>query len=425
MFANKSKVLVVTYEQKRLIANILSLGAIQGANYVLPLLTVPYLVRVLGPDYFGLIAFSTATIAYFGLMTDYGFNLSATQQVSINRGNRLKIVEIFNSVLIVKATLMFVSFIVLLIVLLCFDKFNQNWPLYLITFSAIVGQVLTPIWLFQGMERMKYIAYLEIAAKLFFTLCVFAFVDGEDDYLLVPAFASFGAFVSGFVSLFLARKIFRLYFSWQSFEVIRYQVIEGWHVFLSTISISLYTTSMVFILGIFTNNMIVGYFSSAFKILQAVKGLYTPVSQAIYPLISKRLSEDRASGLAYVKKFKNCLSIIMFFISAGLYFFSESIVLLLLGDQYRESVVLLRIMAVVPFFVVLSNVFGMQIMLNLGYKKQFSQILFVSAIIGFFAGGLAIYFFKGVGAAASLLIVEVFVTLYMYIYLRYWKKIEC
>jgi hypothetical protein len=74
---------------------------------------------------------------------------------------------------------------------------------------------------------------------------------------------------------------------------------------------------------------------------------------------------------------------------------------------------------------VLSNVFGMQLMLNLGYKKQFSQILFLSAFVGFIVGGSAIYFYKGIGAAIALLSVEIFVTLYMYVYLRYWKRIEC
>ncbi|EKG91177.1 polysaccharide biosynthesis family protein [Vibrio paracholerae HE-16] len=407
-----------TEEKRRLASNILSLGVLQGANYILPLLTVPYLVRVLGPEYFGKLAFATATITYFMLVTDYGFNLSATRQISIHRYNKDKVNEIFSSVMMIKTALMVVSFGLMSLLVFSFEKFSQNWEVYYITFGMVIGQVLFPVWFFQGMERMKYITYLNLGAKAFFTVCIFIFVKEKADYLLVPLLTAMGFIVAGIWSLYLVKKEFNVRFTWQTVATLKHQLVEGWHVFFSSIAISVYTISTTFVLGLFTNNTVVGYFAAADKIVQATKGLYQPVSQAIYPLIGKKIHEDKQAGLTFVHKITWVVGTGMFLISVLLFLLAEPIINLMLGQQYQQSILLLQIMAFLPFIIALSNIFGIQTMLNLGYKQAFSRILVVAAILGVGLSLVLVPIYEGLGIAVTLLAVECFVTVIMYFYLK-------
>jgi polysaccharide transporter, PST family len=379
---------------------------------------MPYLVRVLGPEYFGLLAFATATIAFFMLITDYGFNLSATRQISIHRADKAKVNEIFSSVMMIKTVFMILSFGIMSLLVFGFEKFSQHWEVYFITFGIVIGQVFFPVWLFQGMERMKYITYLNIGAKAFFTVCIFIFVHEQADYLLVPLLTALGFIASGLWSLYLVKKKLDVSFHMQSLETIRFQLAEGWHVFFSSMAISLYTTSTVFILGIFVNNTVVGYFAAADKIVQAVKGLYIPVSQAIYPLIGKKIHEDKQAGLVLIHKTTRVVGTGMLMISALLFVFSEPIVHFLLGRQYQQSVLLLQIMSFLPFIIALSNIYGIQTMLNLGYKEAFSRILVIAMVMGLGLSLVLVPVYEDVGTAITLLIVEVFVTTLMYFYLK-------
>ena len=201
-------------DKKRLLENFLSLSVLQGANYILPLITLPYLVRVLGPEKFGLIAFAQAFIQYFNILTDYGFNLSATREVAVNRNDKAKISEIFSSVIIIKLGLLLISFLIMSFIVFYFGKFRKNWLVYYLTFGIVIGQAIFPVWFFQGVEKMRYVTFLNISAKLFFVSLVFFFVHHVSDYIYVPIFYSLGYLLSGFLSLYIAVRKFkiRMYF---------------------------------------------------------------------------------------------------------------------------------------------------------------------------------------------------------------------
>jgi PST family polysaccharide transporter len=404
--------------ERQLFDNIISLFLLQGANYILPLITIPYLVRVFGPELFGLLSFSSSTIGYFVLITDYGFNLSATRQVSIYRDDKSKINQIVSSVMIIKVFLMLFSLALLCILVSYVDFFKKDSALYFVTFGTVVGQVFFPVWFFQGMEKMKHVTILNIISKVIFTVLIFFFVKDKSDYLWVPILTSLGFFVSAIWSFYLLKKVFKIQFSLQKFNDLKAQLFDGFHIFFSSISISLYTNSITFILGIFTNNTIVGYYSGAEKIIQAIKGLYSPVSQAIYPYIGKRISENKLSGLQTIKKVTKLVGGSMLVISIFVFFFSENLVSILLGSGFQESVKILMILSFLPFFVSLSNMLGIQTILNLGYKKAFSFIVMISAVIGICLNLILVPTYKAEGSAWSVLIVEILVTINMAFFLK-------
>lgn len=422
MYNNLKRRILNTNEKKRLVGNIISLGTLQGINYILPLLTMPYLVRVLGPEYFGLLAFANATIGYFMLVTDYGFNLSATRQISINREDRNKVIQIFSSVMTIKALLLIISFVVMAILVVSFEKFSDHREIYFLAFGMVIGQMLLPSWLFQGMEKMRNIAFLNIFAKTIFTLCIFIFVDEQADYLLVPFFNSLGFIIAGVLSLFLVRKEFSVCFRWQAVPELKCQFVEGWHVFSFNIWKGMYTVSVTFILGIFTNNSVVGYFSAAERIIQAVKGLYQPVSQAIFPLVGKKLQDDKATGLAFIGKISWMIGIAMFIVSLLLFVFARPIVEILLGNQYFQSILFVQVLAILPFVIFLSNMLGVQTMLNLGYHEEIRRILSTAAILSVLLSMVVVPLYGGLGSSVIVVAIEVFITFAMWISLT--KKLK-
>jgi len=404
--------------KKRLMGNFLSLLFLQGANYIFPLITLPYLVRVLGPEKFGLIAFAQAFIRYFIILTDYGFTLSATKEISIYRDNKEKISKIFNSVIMIRIGFMLISFFILSFLVFTIPKFRVDWLIYFFTFGMVLGNVLFPVWFFQGMERMKYITSLNITAKLIFTTSIFIFIRKMQDYIYVPLISSLGSIIAGMLSLWIVYNNFKVNFTLPDFREIKYQLKEGWHIFISTVAISLYTTSNTFILGLFTNNTIVGYYSAAEKIIKASYGLLTPVSQTAYPYISKLVTESKQRTLDFIRKLVRLVGMGTFILSLFLFMLAAPIINTVLGKQYQQSIIVLKILAFLPFIIGLSNILGIQTMLTFNLKRTFSRILISAGLLNVTLALILSPLYQHIGVSIAVFVTEMFVTLSMFFYLE-------
>ncbi len=378
---NKIKSFLNQKEKKTILQNFFSLSFLQAANYLLPLITLPYLVRVLGPERFGLVAFAQAFIQYFMILTDFGFNLSATREISIHREDNKKVSEIFVSVFIIKLALVILSFLVIIIVVNCFEKFYLEKEIFYLTSLSVIGWAMFPQWFFQGIENMKFITLFNVAAKLLFTISIFLFVVSSNDYLFLPILNSASLFISGVFSLFVSIKYFNISLEFPSIKAIKYHFKEGWYIFLSNLFINLYTTTNSVFLGIFTNNTIVGYYSAAERILKAFQYLGMPINQVLYPYLSKLFVENKDKAILIFNKMFKIILILTFILSLLLCFFSPFIVKLVLGDKYNQSIIILTLMAWVLFSSWGNYSLGINGLINFGYKEIFTKIVLIFGAI--------------------------------------------
>ena len=139
------RIFQIIESNKVLFKNFTSLSLLQIANYIFPLITLPYLVRVLGPEKYGLVSFAIAFAGYFTIITDYGFNLSATQEISINRNDKERVAEIFSSVITLKIMFFIISSLIFFAILFFISQFHEHRFLFFVTFLSVLGTALFPL----------------------------------------------------------------------------------------------------------------------------------------------------------------------------------------------------------------------------------------------------------------------------------------
>lgn len=402
--------------KKRLLSNFFSLSILQLLTYLIPLLTIPYLVRVLGVANFGLISFVAAVVSYFQIVVDFGFNYTATREISIHRDNNEMLNEIFSSVMTIKFILSVVCAILMCILLLFVVKFSKDWDIFLLTFGVIIGQMLFPVWFFQGLERMKYITYLNILSKSIFTITIFVFVKNSNDYFWVPLLNSLGMIIVGVWSLLIIRNEFGISYRIQTLSKLMFYFRDGWNIFISNLAVSLYSATTLVLLGLFTNNIVVGYYSIADKLILAIKGMISPISQALFPYISRLALNSKDQVLDLLKKMIFVFGTVMLIISLFIFVFADIVVVKLFGINASDSIIILRILSIIPFLVSLDTILGVLNMLVFKRNKEYRNIILCSGILNLLIALLLIPTYKHIGAAISVLFVELLITISLFVY---------
>lgn len=408
---------------KQLISNFISLFTLQGLNYILPLITVPYLLRVLDVELFGLLSFATAFVMYFVVITNYGFQLTGTRMVSVYRKDKEKINEIFSAVMMIKFFLLLVSALLLFIIVFSVKQLRVDMYVYFLAFGTVIGHVLFPVWFFQGMERMKYITYINVISKSVFTLLIFIFVKSKSDYLIVPFFTSMGFVVSGILSLIIIKKKFKVQFYIQSIDTLKEYLYDGWHVFIANVYTNIYSTTNVVLLGFVTNNTIVGYYSVAEKITGAIAGLFLPINQTLYPYLSRIFSENKIRFKLMTKKISLILLILSLLFFIGSYYFSSELVYLVSGEHneiinFILSILLFRVLSS-PFSNFYSNT-----LIIVSEKAKYMKVMNITVLLNVLFVFPSIYFFHLKGFSISFIALLWIHTAILYKYVKE-IKYEC
>lgn len=373
--------------KKNLLENFLSLGALQIISYVIPLITLPYQSRVLGVEKFGLVFFAYAFMAYFMVLTDYGFNLSATREIAVNRHNKNNISNIFSSVTCIKILLLILSYLILLVVSILVPKIHENWLVFQLSFLMVIGNAIYPVWFFQGMERMKYITFLNILSKIIFLILLFVFVKHQSDYMLVPLLNSLGFIVSGIIGMYFAIKHLGAKFYIPSFHSIKKQFKYSSEFFLSRVSVALYTNTNSFCLGLISSNIMVGYYVAAEKIYTAISGMVYPLTNAIYPYIAKN------KDIKLFRKILFLVVIINICICTFVYTFAPQIITIFYGAEMLKANEILRIFCLLTMISVPHMMLGYPLLGAMGYTKEVNASVIISSI--FHVMGLTVLYLIG------------------------------
>jgi len=414
---NKIYDLLKDKEKKVVVQNFLSLGLLQGANYILPLLILPYLVRVLGAEKFGLVMFAQSFSIFLTVFVDFGFNISGTREISLAKKSKSKTGEIFLAIMSIKLLLIVVAFSILYVVVNLFTRFSVDAEVYLLSFGVVIGQALFPVWFFQGIEKMKFVTIINILAKVIFTVLVFLLIKTESDYYKVPIYNSLGFIVSGFIGFYLSFQYLEI--KRPKISLIKQLFADSSSLFVSNFATSMYTASNVFILGLFSGNVIAGVYSSMEKLTLAVKNVYVPFYQALYPWVSRQEDSQKKQ---IINKIMPPVFFVSTLITLGTLLFAKSILEIVYDDVLITSYAnVFRILSFISIFSGLNMLYNMLYFPAIKRYKVRMNILISGGLFNMTMNLILVQFYDIYGVAIIVATTEL---LLVFIGYYYFKKLS-
>jgi polysaccharide transporter, PST family len=383
--------------RRGLVQNVLALYSVQFVNYLLPLITIPFLTRVLGAEGWGLYAFFQSFALYANTIVDYSFIMAGTRDVSRQRANLSGRADLLAGV--IGAKLLLASGVLISCLMLHFlvPAFHAHPLIYWMGIFWGVSLAFNLLWYFQGMERMRTAAALDLSAKSLATAAIFLVVKTPGDTWKVFFLYTIANLLSLGVASFLTfRRVPLRRPTWRlSLQTLR----TGWHLFTARFAVNTFAAGNSFILGLFAPPVAVGFFAGADKISKASASLCEPITSALFPRLALIVHESPDHALNLVRR----SFVAMFCISGGLsvLIFTAAPVLIrnILGPGYGDAVVMLRIMSPIPVIIALTNVFGVQWMLSLRLDRQFNAVIISSAILNLILALVLASQFGGLGIA--------------------------
>ncbi|NNU98273.1 oligosaccharide flippase family protein [Geobacillus sp. DSP4a] len=418
--------MIIKEDVKRIITNTTLLSSLQIFNYIIPLFLFPYLTHTLGTTIFGIWMLSLNIIQYLNILIDYGFNLSATKKVAIWKRNKEKIAELFTSVMFIKFLFFTTAFcIVVLFSEIINNLFRLPNNLLLEMFLYLFGLILTPFWLFQGLEQLKIPTLLNLVARIFSMFASFICIKNANDIYLLPIINGIPLVITGCISwVILYKQEIKLIIP--KWKLIKKEIVDGFDLFISSISVSLYTILNSILLGIFAGPQYVAYYSICEKIIQVTKSIITPVFQATYPFMAKTLNEKRKINWGVLKILFLLSLLIGSIIILILNIFNDTILNYFLHGEFNNSVkATLLLMSFIPLISFLNNSLFIQTLVPLGESKYLRKATFLAGFINILFVSLFAGTLKELGSSMGYVLSELSVLILGIIKVYMYSKREC
>jgi len=366
----------------------------------------PYLARTLGEGQFGLISFSVGFVSLFFPFVEYGFMLTAPRDLSLHQGNVSEIGKISSNVLLGKLLLGVVCFLAAICFIFFEKKLASNVQLHLFSLTLLLGQVLIPIWLFQGLGQLKKFAFYTVAVNVAYLSYVFLFIKSPSDYLYVTL--GQGATWTILYTLALSQILYpirkHLYFSWKD---VLDELKKGFSLFLTNLFHFLFITLNIVILGFFVEGRALDNYSYAEKIYMIFRIASGVIYQMAYPKVFLLRQKSREAADSFLWKLFWGILLGFGLISVVLFWQSETIIWLFTGKDNPEASELLRILAFSSLIYALSVPVSQKILVFYS-SKTFSIILFLVVCFNIASNLYAVAIYGVKGTAVTLLLTEIF-----------------
>ena len=358
---------------KTLFANFTYLSILEIIGLLLPLISYPYVIRTVGADNYGVVVFCQAIIAYVVIIINFGYNVSATRKISENRTNVFKIREIYSSIVYQKLLIFAICLVSGLFVLI-FLKYDYS--VILLGFIGLcIQEVFFPTWLFQGLERMKFITIITFVAKCSCLILIFLFVHDKKDYACIPVLYSIGGFFTSVLSVIILKKKFDIYFVKVSKYRMKEDFLESLPFFTSRLSAIVMERGNVLVIGTFFSYDMVAIYDLCAKIVSILKTPFSLVAQVIDPNVAK------SKNMLLVKKSIKIVLLFGAFVCLFVYLFAPNIILLLSDTSMLGAVSILKIMVLYVPIVGISYLFGASVLVVKGYSREYNLSVVYSVLL--------------------------------------------
>lgn len=366
---------------KTLYRNMVSLGVLQVANYLIPFLVLPVISRILGASLFGSVSYAQNIVTYLTLLINFGFEYSATRQISIARDDKAKTDAIFWSVIAAKSMLLLLSFAILAVLPFCMERVACDPKLYIFTALTNIGIVFFPTWYLQGVQQMDKMAWANFFTKLLGAVLVLALVREASAYRLYPLLMSLASIIVGIGAMIYVIRHFGICSPVFSRQTMREVMQAGAPIFLNNVFVALYTTANMTILGIYAADDVIGYFSGAQRLIQALNMVVVmPVSMAVYPEISRRFAESKAQGVHFLKQVLLWAGSAAAVVSLLTFVSAPLMIRIMYGIGFAPSVDILRWLAPIPFLVMVATLLTVQGLYGMGLQRWAPWVGLILAI---------------------------------------------